>query len=85
MNDISTAEEFLTDDRFFNKPLEEHEKEIYIYDIMTVEDIKVRMIEFAQLHVKAALKAASHIANDWENSGELAPEILNAYPEENIQ
>ncbi len=39
------------------------------------------MIEFAKLHVKAALE----VANSWENSGELAPEIENAYPYDNIR
>jgi hypothetical protein len=38
----------------------------------------------SRFYVNEALKAASEIADDWENSGELSPEILNAYPSENI-
>lgn len=49
------------------------------------EDLEFLMIEFAKYHVQEALKGASEIADDWENSGELAPEILNAYPLENIK
>lgn len=49
------------------------------------EDLEFLMIEFAKYHVQEALKAASGIADDWKNSGELAPEILNSYPLENIK
>lgn len=49
------------------------------------EDLEFLMIEFAKYHVQKALKKASEIADDWENSGELAPEILNSYPLENIK
>ena len=41
--------------------------------------------EFARRHCKAALEAAGIIANQWENSGELKPLILNAYSENLIQ
>lgn len=42
-------------------------------------DIEVEMIEFAKLHVKAALEAAAMLANVLEE------EILTSYPEENIK
>lgn len=48
------------------------------------------MIEFAKLHVEAALKEASEqaeIENDWDNQkGNISKDsILNAYPLENIK
>ena len=43
------------------------------------------MREFTKFHVKAALEAAGELADDWENSGELKPEILESYPLDNIK
>lgn len=55
------------------------------------EQVKKLMIEFAQLHVEAALKAASEQAKlKYQEFGDLELEgidkksILNAYPKENI-
>ncbi len=54
--------------------------------------LKWAMIEFAKLHVEAALKAAvdNYELNDFDASGEYAPDIdeesiLNSYPLENIK
>lgn len=84
-----TAEEFLVDDRWFKEPLTEKEKVIYLESIITHQDYIHRMIEFAKLHVEAALKEAS-------KNGSIIPtarnghyinknSILNAYPLDNIK
>ena len=52
---------------------------------LDVNQIDNLLVEFAKFHVAQALKEASKIADGWENSGELSPEILNAYPLENIK
>lgn len=74
---IPTAEEFLI-------IFPDTESGFKLSDI-EVKLYSKKMIEFAKLHVQEALKEASEIADDWENSGELAPEILNAYSLENIK
>lgn len=68
-NQIPTALEFL------------HRDESGVYNEM---DITQAMIEFAKLHVIAALQAA---ANDYsEGSSDIVHEsIINAYPLNNIQ
>ena len=44
------------------------------------------MIEFAKLHVEAALKEAEIAGqNNWGNSKKMKDAILNAYPLENIK
>jgi hypothetical protein len=77
-NKIPTAEEFLKD-----KLSEIHEKEIFedLLQKMFTVDVSEVMIEFAKLHVEAALNAAceSEGYDIDENS------ILNAYPLTNIK
>lgn len=78
---LPTAEELLLAD-------EENTTKTVWTDIATES-----MIEFAKLHVRAALKAASEVelddtslmpkANDFEESRELS--ILNSYPENLIK
>jgi len=75
MNKIQTAEEFA-------KP---HRKSVLGYDVLTVDEA----IEFAKLHVEAALKQATECAevnvlnyNDYEVDKK---SILNSYPLENIK
>ena len=58
--------------------------------IINHKDVKGAMIEFAKLHVEAALKAASEKALVYADEGgysEFVDEdsILNAYPLENIK
>ncbi len=65
MNQIPTAEQYV--------------KSFTIKYGMYDEWLKDVMIGFTKLHVEAALEAAGNIADAWENSGELKPEILNAY------
>lgn len=48
------------------------------------EDIAIGLIEFARLHVKAALKAASESSDDITTQ-ECVNDILNSYPLENIK
>ncbi len=57
--------------------------------VMNHRDIKIAMIEFAKLHVEAALKEASEKA-EWKGHTLAAVEIcdysiLDAYPLENIK
>jgi hypothetical protein len=83
---IPTAEEFLQDSftisHFYNDK----------YNRMSCfsDDVQKAMIEFAKLHVEAALKAAAEqaeIENDWDNQkGNISKDsILNAYLLENIK
>ncbi len=44
---MKTAVEFLTDDKWFKKPLTEKEKEIYLKSIITHEDYIKAMKEYA--------------------------------------
>ena len=77
MEKIPTVEEFL-------------KREDLPIDMLSGDDINFAMIEFAKLHVKAALEDAKkrylydeiHISQDPEF---LASSILEAYPEQQIQ
>ena len=77
MSKILTAEEFIN----------QWGKDKYYYGIEEYKDIDKMMIEFAKLHVKAALEAAKNSYNfalsdsleDWRHQ-----HILNSYPETNI-
>lgn len=75
MDKIPTAEEFLNNHKFH---LVEHE-----------EYISTVIIEFAKLHVEAALKQASENAESIVIGGLISEvnkdSILNAYPLENIK
>ena len=75
-NQIPTAEEFLTiSDEF--EVLETRKQE---------EVVTKTMIEFAKLHVEAALKEAEIAGqNNWGNSKKMKDAILNVYPLENIK
>ena len=54
--------------------------------VMNHRDIKIAMIEFAKLHVEAALKEAEIAGqNNWGNSKQMKDAILNSYPLENIK
>ena len=76
MSKIPTAEEFLTiSDEF--EVLETKEQE---------EVVTKAMIEFAKLHVEAALKQAEiEGQTNWGNSQKMKDAILNAYPLTNIK
>jgi hypothetical protein len=81
MKNIPTAEGFL------NKKYPKFE-DLDKGDIW--DNIEKTMIEFAKLHVEAALKAASYKADEKEISSEEVNEyyrskIINAYPLENIK
>jgi len=91
MKQLPTAEQFL---RFKSDISEDKTSVEYLTDC-EVEEI---MIEFAKIHVQAALEAASNNASvefdEWEdNSGDFqvdflgidSSSILNAYPESNIK
>jgi hypothetical protein len=89
MNNIPTIEEFLVKSDVFSKP------EISNFNLVLHRDahmqaqrnIKHAMIEFAKLHVEAALEAA---ANEYypktkENFELIAERFLNSYPLKNIK
>ncbi len=72
-NKIPTAEEFL-------------KRENLPTDILSGDDINYAMIEFAKLHVEAALKEASEIVDMEVEKDFLTKDvILNAYPPTNIK
>ncbi len=85
MEKIPTAEEFL----------ENHLEISYFYDdksgamVCYADDMQKAMIEFARLHVQAALEAASVKAELKEAYSGMVwideESILNAYPLENIK
>lgn len=89
-NKIPTAEEFLNNQDSYTKNKS-------TFPLGTGKIIEQNMIEFAKLHVEAALKAASENAtneDDWIFNGEdeiyVKGEIdkysiLNAYPLDNIK
>lgn len=71
MNKILTAEEFF--------------KEKYgIADRISTNNAILLAIEFAKLHIKAALEAAKVITDEFEGHNDLNQAILNAYPLTNI-
>ena len=80
--DIPTAEDFLQD----------HLEISHFYDDKTQnmvcfsDDVQKAMIEFAKMHVEAALKAASELEEtDGTEGYKIYPDsILTAYPLENI-
>jgi len=81
-----TAEEFLTRDSKFAKPLTKEEKIIYLTSIITHQDYVNDMIEFTKFHVTEALKQASEKATTKEVEWGLGVDIqvdkdsiLNAY------
>ena len=74
MNKIPTAEEFFRKRKYTYSPINHH----------------LALIEFAKLHVEAALKEASEnvIVNNYVNEGGIKVNknsIINAYPLENIK
>ena len=75
MNKIPTAEEFLNQKPFING--------------MTRMDQRVAMIEFAKLHVEAALKKADIKGSEFMSGGanyeKYQQAIINSYPLENIK
>lgn len=65
-------------------PTKNYGKEGYGHD-MQPHDTVSAMIAFAQLHVKAALKAAkAHVEEIMEGSTHMSGDILIIYPKENI-
>ena len=53
--------------------------------ITDISDVKKAMIGFAKMHVKAALKSAKEIGNDFEGNELMNKSILNAYSLSNIK
>ena len=74
MSKIPTAEEFLKQFELGNTGK------------IDIEDSKEAIIEFAKLHVEAALKEAEiEGQTNWGNSKKMKDAILNAYPLTNIK
>ena len=79
---IPTAEEFIPDDNLFFINAFGHGEETCLLK----SDIPKVMIEFAKLHVKAALKSAiKNIEHEYPNPSIDKNLILNAYPENKIK
>jgi hypothetical protein len=84
MENITTAEEFLQD----------HLQISHFYDDKTdrmvcfSDDVQKAMIEFAKLHVEAALKIANEEALrfvDEDEEEDYKPQIIDGYPLDNIK
>jgi hypothetical protein len=73
MNIIPTAEEFLKQYELGNTGK------------IDSEDSKEMLLEFAKLHVEAALKAASEIKRSYKSNFLISQDILNSYPLINIK
>lgn len=89
MSKISTAEEILIKERILLKTIEESgnfplnlTRDTHIG---TARNIKKAMIEFAKLHVEAALKKADNHAKMYNSIENIKDSILNAYPLTNIK
>jgi hypothetical protein len=86
MNKIPTAEEFLQTHPQISHYYDDKTNRMVCFD----DDVKTAMIEFAKLHVEAALKKASEnalvSADEGGYTGFVDEEsILNSYPLENIK
>ena len=79
MSKIPTAEEILLKQGVTKSPISG--LETYLKS-----NAKNAMIEFAKLHVEAALEEAEIAGqNNWGNSKQMKDAVLNAYPLENIK
>jgi hypothetical protein len=82
-NTIPTAEEFLNTQDSYNKNK-------HVFPLGTGKIIQQNMIEFAKLHVKAALKAKVKAMEDYIEDGQYDTDEIdsftqNAYPLDNIK
>lgn len=78
---IPTAKEFLKKDNGFDDAdIESLVESLKTKNIMYISDIHVTMIEFAKMHVKAALEAA-----DREVPLHCSEGVLNCYPLKKIK
>ena len=89
MSKIPTAEEILIKERILLKTIEESgnfplnlTRDTHIG---TAKDIKKAMIEFAKLHVEAALEEAKNLLKDGYVTPQDEQDVLNAYPLTNIK
>ena len=89
MSKIPTAEEILIKENILLKTIEESgnfplnlTRDTHIG---TAKDIKKAMIEFAKLHVEAALEEAKNLLKDGYVTPQDEQDILNAYPLTNIK
>lgn len=84
MSKIPTAEEFLNTQKNYTENLS-------VLPLGTSKIIKQNMIEFAKLHVEAALKEALESipclgsSTDIATYDEVEKAVLNAYPLENVK
>lgn len=89
MSKIPTAEEILIKESILLKTIEESgnfplnlTRDTHIG---TAKDIKKAMIEFAKLHVEAALEEAKNLLKDGYVTPQDEQDVLNAYPLTNIK
>jgi hypothetical protein len=82
MKQVSTAEQFLR----FKSNISEDKTSVEYLEYLTDCEVEEIMIEFAKLHVKAALEAASENAMGVHCTDYIDPDsITEAYPESNIK
>jgi len=86
---VQTAEEFFLN-TYFSDSLSDDDKKLWLECNRQAKESVQIMIEFAKLHVEAALKEASEKATVYADEGgysEFVDEqsILNAYPLEKIK
>jgi hypothetical protein len=86
---VPTAEEFFLN-TYFSDSISDDDKRLWLECNRQAKESVQIMIEFAKMHVTAALKAASEKAIVYADEGgysEFVDEqsILNAYPLENIK
>ena len=89
-NKILSVEEILVNNEVFKEPEIKNFNLIFHRDcyMLAQRNIKRAMIEFAKMHVKAALKQASTIEVDGCGCGEstiILDYMQNCYPLENIK
>ena len=80
LDNMITAKDFLNE-KYYHIELDLNKTDSYI----NLEDIHNAMIEFAKLHVEAALKEAEKIAIEFDCEGNYDNSILNCYSLENIK
>ena len=87
LDNMITAEEFLkTDNAFSDEDIYLLKQDLKMNNILDINDISTTMIEFAKLHVEAALnKVMEEVSIDDFTQTVNLSSILNAYPLENIK
>lgn len=82
MNDIQSAEEFLTMHPSISHYYDPRTEQMVCYS----SEVQKAMIEFAKLHATEALLAAkTRVIEEFDSDGEIASVIRSSYPLNNIR